>query len=175
MALKRGIVELEEYNPKWADDYKKEEKLLKEVLGDEIIEIHHIGSTSIPGLKAKPVIDILIVIKSLNDIDKIEEILKNYDYENRGQQGVSDRYFFAKGSEDARTHYIHFVEPNSNTYYNQVYFKKYLIEHPEYIKKYCDLKQELASKYANERPKYTQGKNEFITNVIKLAKEEYDD
>ena len=175
MALKRGIVELEEYNPKWADDYKKEEKLLKEVLGDKIIEIHHIGSTSIPGLKAKPVIDILIVIKSLNDISEIEEILKNYDYENRGRQGVSDRYFFAKGSEDARTHYIHFVEPNSNTYYNQVYFKKYLIEHPEYIKKYCDLKQDLASKYANERPKYTQGKNEFITNVIKLAKEEYDD
>ena len=67
------------------------------------------------------------------------------------------------------------MEPNSNTYYNQIYFKRYLLEHQEYIKKYCDLKQKLASKYANERPKYTKEKNEFITNIINLAKEEYDD
>lgn len=175
MALKRGIVELAEYNSNWKKEYEKEEKLLKEVLGDRIIEIHHIGSTSIEGLKAKPVIDILVVINSLDEITEIEEMLKPYDYENRGQQGVPDRYFFAKSPEDARSHYIHFVEPNSKTYYNQVYFKKYLIEHPEYIKKYCDLKQELAEKYADERPKYTAGKNEFITSVISLAKEEYDD
>ena len=173
MALKRGIVELEDYNYSWKDDYLKEEKLLKELLGNRIIEIHHIGSTSIEGLKAKPIIDILIVIDSLNNISEIEEILSKYDYHNRGQQGVPDRYFFAKGPEEARTHYIHLVEPKSNTYYNQVYFKKYLIEHPEYIKKYCDLKQQLALKYADDRPKYTQGKNEFITDVIKKAKDEY--
>ena len=175
MALKRGIVELVNYDQTWQNDYKNEEKLLKKVLKDEIIEIHHIGSTSIPGLQAKPVIDILIVINDLKKIDKIEEKLKKYDYENRGQQGVEDRYFFAKGPEEARSHYIHFTEPNSATYYNQIYFKKYLLEHPEYIKKYCELKQELASKYANERPKYTKGKNEFITDVIKKAHEEYDD
>ncbi len=175
MALKRGIVELENYNPKWGEDYEIEEKLLKKVLGNMIIEIHHIGSTAIPGLMAKPVIDILIVIKDLNEINKIEEMLKEYDYENRGQQGVKDRYFFAKGPEDARSHYVHFVEPNSDTYYNQVYFKKYLLEHHGYIKEYCDLKQDLAEKYADERPKYTQGKNEFITMIIKLAKEEYND
>ena len=175
MALKRGIVELEDYNSNWEKEYLKEEKLLKEVLKDYIIEIHHIGSTSIKGLKAKPVIDILIVIKSLNQIEKIEDILKEYDYTNRGKQGVNDRFFFAKGSEDARTHYIHFVEPKSDTYYNQVYFKKYLIEHPDYIEKYCNLKQELASKYKDERSKYTQGKNDFIKDVIRKAKEEYDD
>ncbi len=175
MALKRGIVELEEYNSNWKNEYEREEKLLKEVLGNRIIEIHHIGSTSIEGLKAKPVIDILIVINNLDEITEIEELLKPYDYDNRGPQGVSDRFFFAKGPEDARTHYIHFTTPNSNTYYNQVYFKRYLTNHPEYIKKYCELKQELAEKYADERPKYTAGKNEFITNVINLAKEEYDD
>ncbi|HPE15061.1 MAG TPA: GrpB family protein [Bacilli bacterium] len=175
MALQRGIVELEDYNSNWKEDYEREEKILKEVLKDRIIEIHHIGSTSIVGLKAKPVIDILIVINSLEEITEIENLLKDYDYSNRGQQGVNDRYFFAKGPEDARSHYIHFTEPKSNTYFNQVYFKRYLIEHPDYIKKYCDLKQELAEKYADERPKYTQGKNEFITNVINLAKEEYND
>ena len=173
MALKRGIVELSDYDLNWNIEYKKEEELLKKVLGDSIKEIHHIGSTSIEGLKAKPVIDILVVIESLEEIPEIEKMLKPYDYENRGQQGVSDRYFFAKGPEDARSHYIHFVEPNSNTYYNQIYFKRYLLEHPEYIKKYCDLKQELASKYSDERSKYTKGKNDFIVDVIRLAKDEY--
>lgn len=175
MALKRGIVELSDYNNDWEKDYKQEEILLKNALKNIIIEIHHIGSTAIVGLKAKPVIDILLVIENLNKINEIEELLKDYGYENRGHQGVNDRYFFAKGPEDARSHYLHFVEPKSNTYYNQIYFKKYLIEHPEYIKKYCSLKERLAAKYPNERPKYTQGKNDFIANVIRLAKEEYDD
>ena len=175
MALKRGIVELSDYNKSWKEEYLKEEKLLKDVLGDRIIQIEHVGSTSIEGLKAKPVIDILVVIKSLNEIDEIEKILKDYDYSNRGPQGVDDRIFFAKGPEDARTHYIHFTEPNSDTFYSLTYFKKYLLEHPEYIKKYCDLKQELANLYPDERKKYTAGKNDFIKNVISLAKEEYDD
>lgn len=174
MALKRGIVKLIEYNLDWEKEYEQEKELLKEVLGNRIIEIHHVGSTSIKGLKAKPIIDILVVINSFDQIKEIEELLKPYNYENRGTQGLLDRYFFAKGSDDARSHYIHFVKPNSNTYYNQLYFKKYLIDHPEYIKKYCDLKQELAKKYSNERPKYTAGKSEFITSVIKLAKKEYD-
>ena len=173
MALKRGIVELEDFSLEWAKEYEAEEKLLKKVLGNRIVEIHHVGSTSIKGLKAKPVIDILVVLNSLEEINEVEELLKEYDYSNRGQQGVSDRYFFAKGPEDARTHYIHFVEPKSNTYYNLVLFKRYLLEHEEYIKKYCDLKQELAEKYPDERKKYTAGKSEFITNVVKLARDEY--
>ncbi len=174
MALKRGIVRLDEYNLNWKKEYELEEKLLKKVLGNKIIEIHHIGSTSIEGLKAKPIIDILIVINDLDEIEEIEKILKPYGYNNKGKQGILDRYFFTKGSEEARTHYIHITTLNSKTYYNQVYFKKYLIEHPLYIKEYCNLKEKLALKYKNERPKYTLGKNEFITNVVKLAKEEYD-
>ena len=98
MALQRGIVELNEFSTTWKSEYEKEEKLLKEVLKDRILEIHHVGSTSIKGLKAKPVIDILVAIENLDNIKEIEELLKEYDYSNRGQQGVEDRYFFAKGS-----------------------------------------------------------------------------
>ncbi len=174
MALKRGIVELVPYDEKWESEYNEEKELLCRLLKDYLVEIHHIGSTSIKGLCAKPVIDILAVIKDLKDIPKIEEILKDYDYENRGPQGIEDRMFFAKGPEDARSHYIHFTEPNSDTYYNQVYFKRYLEEHPEYIQEYAALKKDLAAKYKDERPKYTQGKNDFIKKVIALSKEEYD-
>lgn len=173
MALKRGIVELEDYNDNWNREYETEEELLKNVLGKRLKEIHHVGSTSIKTLRAKPIIDILIVIDNFDKINEIEELLKPYDYENRGMQGVADRYFFAKGPDVARSHYLHIVKDHSDTYYNQVYFKKYLLEHPEYIKKYCNLKEELASLYASDRPKYTQGKNEFIKNVIELAINEY--
>lgn len=175
MALKRGIVELENYNEKWKEEYLKEEELLKEVLKEKIIEIHHVGSTSIEGLMAKPVIDIMIAIKSFDEIEEIEQILKNYDYENRGHQGVESRYFFAKGPAESRTHYVHFVLPNNSTYYDLIYFKKYLIEHPEEKEKYCTLKKELAEKYADERPKYTKGKNNFITEIIRKAEREYND
>lgn len=175
MALKREIVELENYNEKWKKEYEKERDLLKNVLGDRIIEIEHVGSTSIVGLKAKPVIDILIAINSLEEIEQIEQLLIEYDYSNRGHQGVEDRYFFAKGPEDARSHYIHFVEKDNNTYINLLWFKKYLLKHPEYIEKYCELKQELAEKYSEDRKKYTAGKSNFITEVISLAKKEFND
>ena len=175
MALKRGIVELENYNEKWKKEYEKERDLLKSVLGDKIIEIEHVGSTSIVGLKAKPVIDILIAINSLDEIEEIEQLLIEYDYSNRGHQGVEDRYFFAKGPEDARSHYIHFVEKDNNTYINLLWFKRYLLKHPEYIEKYCELKQELASQYSEDRKKYTAGKSNFITEVISLAKKEFND
>lgn len=173
MALQRGIVELEDYNNGWGKEYLEEELLLKSILGDRIIEIHHVGSTAIKGLRAKPIIDILLVISSLDMVSELEELLKDYGYTNRGPHGVGDRYFFAKGPDEARTHYVHVVEPKSDTYYNQLLFRDYLNEHQEYVKKYCDLKQELAIKYADDRKKYTAGKSEFITDVIRLAKEEY--
>lgn len=172
MALQRGIVELEEFNENWRDEYLEEEKLLKKILGDRVVSIHHVGSTAIKGLMAKPIIDILMVVNSLDIILEFEELLKDYDYTNRGTQGVLDRYLFVKGPEDARTHYVHIVLPKSNTYYNQILFRDYLNRYPEYIKKYCELKQELALKYANDRKMYTASKNGFITNVIELAKKE---
>lgn len=175
MALKRGIVKIEKYNSNWVNEYREEAKLLKFVLKDKIIEIHHVGSTSIIGLSAKPIIDILVVINSLDEIPEIEKILKKYDYHNRGFRGVKDRYLFVKGSEDARTHYVHFTEPESDTYYDQIYFKRYLEEHPKILEEYSKLKYELAKKYADDRYTYTSMKNGFINNVISLAKEKYND
>jgi len=173
MGLKRGIVVLEEYNLDWINEFNKEKEILESVLGDFVLEIEHVGSTAIKGLKAKPIIDILMLIDSFNNIDKVEEILKNYNYTNMGMQGISDRYFFAKGSDDNRTHYLHIVDTKGNTFYNQILFRDYLNKYPIYVKKYCDLKQELAEKYYDERKKYTDGKAKFISEVIMLAKEEF--
>ena len=173
MALKRGIVALEEYNENWNEDYRKEAEVLKDVLGDFVIEIHHVGSTSIKGLSANPIIDILLVIDSFDNINKVESILINYGYTNMGKQGIEDRYFFPKGADDARTHYVHIVDSKGDTYYNQLLFRDYLNEHPEYVKKFCDLKQDLADKYADNRRMYTACKSDFISDVIRIARIEY--
>ena len=175
MGLKRGTVKLESYDKKWEESYLKEEKNLKQQLKDIIVEVHHVGSTSITGLIAKPIIDILVVIKTFDKIGEIEEILKKCGYENRGHQGVETRYFFAKGAMEDRTHYIHFVTPKNKTYYDLMFFKKYLIEHPQERKKYCILKQKLAYKYPEERAKYTKEKSDYIKKIIKKYKKEYDD
>lgn len=82
MGLKRGMVLLNEYSDNWKNQYLLEEVFLKDKLKNYIIEIEHVGSTSIPGIKAKPIIDILIVIESLNKIDEIENILSKYGYYN---------------------------------------------------------------------------------------------
>lgn len=171
MGLKRGIVVLEDYNDKWKDEYLKEKKLLESVLKDKIIGIEHVGSTSIPGLKSKPIIDICVIVKSLDDVEVFKELLEPYDYHFRGHQGVIDRYFFAKGDEDNRTHYLHLEEKDSDSYQNHILFRDYLINHPSYIKKYEEIKESLANSYSDNREEYTKGKTEFIKNVIELAKE----
>lgn len=175
MGVKRGTVELEDYNPEWKESYEKERDLLKKVLKDKIVGIEHVGSTAVPGLKSKPIIDICVAIKNLEDAVEFEEILKPYDYHFRGHQGVMDRYFYAKGPEENRTHYVHFETLESDSYQNHILFRDYLIKHPEYIEKYKKLKEELAEKYPEERSKYTAGKSEFIQSVIQLAKEELND
>ena len=90
-----------------------------------------------------------------------------------GMHDIDDRYFFAKGSDENRTHYLHIVDTKGNTYYNQILFRDYLNKYPIYVKKYCDLKEELANKYANDRKQYTSFKANFISEIIRLAKEEF--
>lgn len=172
MGVKREIVELEEYNIEWVKSFEKEKKLLEEVLKDKIISVEHVGSTSIPNLKSKPIIDICVGVKNLEDAVTFEKILEPYDYHFKGHQGVEDRYFYAKGPEENRTHYIHFEEVGSDSYQNHILFRDYLIHHPEYVKQYQALKEDLALKYPEERKKYTTGKSDFIKTVINLAKKE---
>ena len=173
MSLKKGIVHLEEYNYKWKDMYKEEEKRLKELLKDNVIEIMHIGSTSIEGLCAKPVIDIMVTVKHLEDVKKFKHLfIADLGYDFRDDGGVRDEYLVRKGSEDARTHFIHIIEENSERYENFVYFKRYLETHSKSINEYKNLKEKLKDEYSNDRKSYTASKNDFIQNIIILYKKE---
>jgi len=173
MLLKVGTVVLEEYNPNWKEMYKEEEKRLKELLKDNIVEIMHVGSTSIEGLPAKPVIDIMVTVSNLKDVENFKYLFSSeLGYDLRDDGGVKGEYLVRKGSEDARTHFIHIIEENSERYENFIYFKNYLESHPEKIIEYKNLKEELSKKYSDDRKSYTASKNDFIQNIINLYKKE---
>ena len=153
MGLDRNKVKLEEYNEKWKEDFDKEKILLKNIFKEDAIDIQHVGSTAIPGIKAKPIIDIAIAVKELDIALKHKEELEKEGYVFRGDAGVKGRYFFSKGTDENKTHHIHVETIDSPNWENHVLFKNYLIKHPEEIKQYEKVKLELAEKYKDERKK----------------------
>ena len=172
MGLNKDSVRLENFSTNWKEMYLEEEKKLKELIGDYILSIEHVGSTSIPNLKSKPIIDIAITVNELNDALKFSELLDNNGYEFRYDNGIENEYFVRKGTPDNRTHYIHKVEKNSERLNNLILFRNYMLKHPEEVINYQNLKEHLASIYSDNRKMYTSSKNDYIQNILKLAKEE---
>jgi len=123
IGLRRKKVKLFSYNPTWKKLYKEEAKLLRSVIGKYVLDIQHVGSTSIPGAKAKPIIDIAIGVKNLKKGEKCIKPLKQLGYEYKHSAGIRGRHFFAKGSERNRTHYIHLVKLNGRFWKNCIIFR----------------------------------------------------
>ena len=170
MGLKVGTVKLEEYNPKWNDMYLEEEKNLGEMFGDVALAIEHIGSTSVEGLSAKPIIDIAVGVRHLSDFDTVREKFMVAPYSVK-EDSTEGEVLVRKGNEDNRTHFIHVMEIDGDRYIESILFRDYLRKNAWALKEYEDLKKDLAIKYADDRKKYTASKNEFINKILKLANE----
>jgi len=144
------------------------------VLSQEIV-IEHIGSTSVPGLAAKPVIDIMIGVPSLAMADKqcIEPIKGlGYTYVPEYEKMAPERrYFRKKNAEDVATHHIHLVEMNSSFWKRHIRFRNYLRAHPEAVQEYGDLKKNLATKFIDTN-EYANAKSEFVKRIEALAVKE---
>ena len=123
------------YNSNWKDMYKEESEKIKNVLSDIIIDIHHIGSTAIPGIKAKPVIDILVEVKDIERVDQYSHKMKELGYEAMGEYGIPKRRFFRKGGNN-RTHHIHIFQAGNEEIERHINFKEYLIAHPDKAREY---------------------------------------
>lgn len=172
IGLKRGTVQLVQYDPIWKEMIEKEKKLLKSVLSDSVIAIEHIGSTSIPGIVAKPIIDISIGMKSVGDVKHVIRPLESIMYEWRQEfDDPTKQLLFVKGSEEERTHYVHVMKYNGSTWKNDLLFRDYLKNNPKWVLRYEQLKRELATKYSNNRELYTKNKPNFILQVLAVAKQ----
>lgn len=172
IGLKRGTVRLEEAHDEWAKDFAEEKKLLIETLGEHIQAIEHVGSTAIPGVPAKPIIDIRIAISSLDDshIEEFVEPLKKLGYSYMHK--YPDRHFFAKGPEENRTHHISIVRADSEIgWRDAILFRDYLRQNKKAREEYSSLKEKLAQQFAEDRASYTKAKETFIAKINRQARE----
>ncbi len=169
IGLQRGIVKLVPYSSEWKRLFAEEERVLRASIGAYVMDIQHVGSTAIPGLEAKPIIDIAVAVRRLEDVEKCIEPLERLGYEYKGDEGHPGRFFFAKGGPSRRTHYVHVVEWNSDSWKNLLLFRDYLRQHKEAAEEYAKLKRELARKSQGNRAFYTPGKAEFIESVLSRA------
>jgi GrpB-like predicted nucleotidyltransferase (UPF0157 family) len=155
----------------WRKSYNQEEVILKEVFRDELVDIFHIGSTSIPTIGyAKPIIDILIVVKDIENVDLNNSEMVALGYEPIGENGISGRRYFPKGKEN-RTHHVHIFQVGSEFIKTHLDFKEYLIKNPKEAKKYGELKVNLAKQFPYEHHKYQDGKQVFVNELVNKAKE----
>lgn len=164
------IIEVVQYNEEWIKDYLEESEKLKHILGDEIKQIYHIGSTAIPGISAKPVIDILIEVNNIKNIDNYNYEMKEFGYISKGEFGIDGRRFFLKGLHN-RTHHLHIFETTNPEIRKHLNFRDYMISHPKIAKQYEKLKKDLAIKFRYDIEGYCNGKDEFIIDVNKKAEE----
>lgn len=102
-------VEVHSHNQKWSLKFAEEVEKLTFIFGSEIVDIHHIGSTSIQGLKAKPIIDIMPVVRDIELVDKYNQAMRDIGYEPKGENGIPERRYFQKGG-DKRSHHVHFYQ-----------------------------------------------------------------
>jgi GrpB-like predicted nucleotidyltransferase (UPF0157 family) len=157
------------YDPSWPDMFQEEAENIRPVFGDEVIAIYHMGSTSIPGLNAKPVIDLLVEVNDIEKIDALNEAFAALNYEARGEYGIPGRRFFTKFSGDERTHNVHIFERGHPEVDRQLVFRDYLRTHPDDAEAYGRLKEKLAVHFHDDLQGYVQAKGDFVREIDRRA------
>lgn len=164
--MARRKVEVVPYSPDWENLFNREQALLKDLFGKSLVSIYHIGSTSVPGLVAKPIIDILIEVESLELIDFVTRDLERTGYEARGENGIARRRFFQKSNENGvRLYHVHAFEKGNPEINRHLVFRDYLRTHPEQAAKYADVKQQAAARNPYDIETYMVEKEPIIKEI----------
>lgn len=158
------------HNLAWRHEFQREAERVSAAVGSNAATVHHMGSTAIPTVYAKPVIDILLVVQDLAALDEKQPEMEVLGYEARGEYGIPGRRFFRRDNERGdRTHQIHAFEDGSPQIARHLAFRDYMIAHPETAQAYSDLKRELAAKHPEDIEAYMDGKDEFIQEINRRA------
>ncbi len=163
------------YDPKWKQDYQDEQKKIEDILKENALVIYHIGSTSVPGLAAKPIIDIMVAVRSLEKVDAAADAFSALGYEFLGEFGIAGRRYLRKGG-DERTHQIHIFQADDwNNIGRHLAFRQYLSTHEREREEYAKLKRELAQQFPYDIEGYCDGEEAFVRAVEAQALSCYDD
>jgi GrpB-like predicted nucleotidyltransferase (UPF0157 family) len=166
------------YDPHWPEVFEVEKKLILDAIGEWIVAIEHVGSTSIPGIAAKPVIDICVGVRSIGEAYKTIFPLSELGYRCMGEAGIPERLYFKKPDDSKslripgavpRTHQIHMYETSNPEWQRHLAFRDYLRGHGEAREEYEALKRRLATEYGNDIEAYADAKSEFVERILRLA------
>jgi GrpB-like predicted nucleotidyltransferase (UPF0157 family) len=169
-----AAVRVEEYDPSWTRLFAEEAVVLRGALGDEVVAVEHIGSTAVPGLPAKPIVDIMGGVAGWDGFGLVVDRLAavGYRYTPEAEKDDPSRRVFRKGPSDLslpRTHHLHVTELDGFYWQRMLAFRDRLREHPDEAAAYVALKRRLASRFANESRRYTAGKAEFVMEIERRA------
>lgn len=165
--MKTEHIEVVDYDSKWADDFNQIKEEIEEALKDLVLAVEHVGSTSVPLLAAKPIIDLDVVIDR-KDLKEVIFLLENHGYIYEGDLGLKDREAFRyEGKEHLRTHHLYVCPRDSKELKRHLAFRDYLRKHPNAVKEYSKTKKEAAELYPNDIEKYCIYKSPIIEKIYK--------
>ena len=162
---------IEDYNPLWPRLFETVRSRVASCLDGLTAAIEHVGSTAVPGLPAKPIIDIDVLLRSATDLPLVIARLASAGYEHRGDLGVAGREAFRTPPGDI-PHHLYVCPPLSHEFRRHVIFRDYLRNHPEQAQHYGQLKRELAARLSGDREAYNQAKWPFVEEILRLAEED---
>ena len=172
----RAPVEICEYDTAWPLKFEKQKVDIVKAVGNKVVAIEHIGSTAVPGLGAKPIIDIMVGLRRLSDAEDCVEPLRKigYEYVPELEAEIPERRYFHKGPSNVpKKHYhLHMVEIDGEFWNIQILFRDYLRMHSDSAREYFELKKSLAARYRLNREAYTEAKTPFIKSTIAKARNE---
>ena len=169
LGLQRGRVQLVPYTPEWATLFQTERARLQQALGADALDIQHIGSTAVPDLAAKPILDLGVAVAADSVVSGCIPRLTALGYTYREYRGPGEGHFFDQGTEQQLTHYLHLLSIGEPGWRNYLLFRDYLRAQPEARAAYMRLKEDLVSQYAEDRAAYSAAKASFIQHILTLA------
>jgi GrpB-like predicted nucleotidyltransferase (UPF0157 family) len=167
LGLESGVVRLVEYDARWPALFAAEQQRIRDLCGTLVLRLEHVGGTSIPGMCAKPVLDIAAGRPWETSIQDYLAALERAGYEHRGERGVPGRQFFRRGQP--RAYHVHLVEEDGPLWRDYVAFRDYLRAHAEATRRFADVKRVLASRFSRDREAYTSAKSSHVQEILRLA------
>ena len=169
LGLRGNTVRVSPYSSEWPRLFLEERERLDRCIGEYVLDIQHVGSTSIPGMAAKPILDIAIAVENFEEAARCVQPIEQLGYQYRGENGIPRRHYFTKG--DPRTHHLHMVELHSENWAITICFRDQLRQRADLAQEYAALKLCLAEQFPTDRTAYQDGKADFIQRVLQQARE----
>ena len=174
--MTKRTMDVVEYDKNWVTLFEIEKELLASIFKNNIIRIEHFGSTSIPGLSAKPIIDIMVFVHDIDKVEQYNDEMKKSGYTAKGENGMDGRRYFVKFKDDMvnHSHHVHIYQENGNPFINEAFlFRDYLRVNKEALERYATIKKELSKQFYFEPLSYTDGKHDCVMEIVKEAKRNF--